>query len=160
MQRQWEICWTARRFDTSIFHRIVLIWILLKSSGRRWSLSFVNSRHGRWMLFRTRYNVLFRQFRLLTAQAGSIPAAIRLIFENCYKSKNSVNMWNLGARPVILCLKASGTALCDSTKTLRCLVPASRAGRFKNEKQTREKTMKIRRGPKMRYILLFFDNYS
>lgn len=51
-------------------------------------------------------------------------------------------------------------ALCDSTKTLRRLVPASRAGRFKNEKQTREKTMKIRRGPKMRYILLFFDNYS
>ena len=43
------------------------------------------------MLFRTRYNVLFRQFRLLTAQAGSIPAAIRLIFENCYtrKSKHS-----------------------------------------------------------------------
>ena len=37
------------------------------------------------MLFRTRYNVLFRQFRLLTAQAGSIPAAIRLIFENCYR---------------------------------------------------------------------------
>ena len=37
------------------------------------------------MLFRTRYNVLFRQIRLLTAQAGSIPAAIRLIFENCYK---------------------------------------------------------------------------
>ena len=37
------------------------------------------------MLFRTRYNVLFRQFRLLTAQAGSVPAAIRLIFENCYK---------------------------------------------------------------------------
>ena len=36
------------------------------------------------MLFQTRYNVLFRQFRLLTAQAGSIPAAIRLIFENCY----------------------------------------------------------------------------
>ena len=36
------------------------------------------------MPFRTRYNVLFRQFRLLTAQAGSIPAAIRLIFENCY----------------------------------------------------------------------------
>ena len=30
-------------------------------------------------------------------------------------------------------------ALCDSTKTLRCLVPASRAGRFKNEKQTRKK---------------------
>ena len=111
------------------------------------------------MLFRTRYNVLFRQFRLLTAQAGSIPAAIRLIFENCYKSKNSVNMWNLGARPVILCLKASGTALCDSTKTLRCLVPASRAGRFKNEKQTREKTMKIRRGPKMQYILLFFGQH-
>ena len=37
------------------------------------------------MIFRTRYNVLFRQFRLLTAQAGSVPAAIRLIFENCYK---------------------------------------------------------------------------
>ena len=37
------------------------------------------------MLFRTRYNVLFRQFCLLTAQVGSIPAAIRLIFENCYK---------------------------------------------------------------------------
>lgn len=51
-------------------------------------------------------------------------------------------------------------ALCDSTKTLRCLVPESRAGRFKNEKQTNEKTMKIRRGPKMQYILLFFDNYS
>lgn len=51
-------------------------------------------------------------------------------------------------------------ALCDSTKTLRCLVPTSRARRFKNEKQTRKKTMKIRRGPKMQYILLFFDNYS
>ena len=51
-------------------------------------------------------------------------------------------------------------ALRDSTKTLRCLVPASRAGRFKNEKQTRKKTMKIRREPKMQYILLFFDNYS
>ena len=38
------------------------------------------------MLFRTRYNALFRQFRLLTAQAGSIPAAIRLIFENCDRS--------------------------------------------------------------------------
>ena len=50
-------------------------------------------------------------------------------------------------------------ALCDSTKTLRCLVPASRAGRFKNEKQTREKTMKIRRGPKMQYILLFFGQH-
>ena len=37
------------------------------------------------MPFQMRYNVLFRQFRLLTAQAGSIPAAIRLIFENCYK---------------------------------------------------------------------------
>ena len=41
------------------------------------------------MLFRTRYNVLFRQFRLLTAQAGSIPAAIRLIFENCYNNDNA-----------------------------------------------------------------------
>ena len=40
------------------------------------------------MLFRTRYNVLFRQFRLVTAQAGSIPAAIRLIFENCYRTRN------------------------------------------------------------------------
>ena len=40
------------------------------------------------MLFQMRYNVLFRQFRLLTAQAGSIPAAIRLIFENCYKCNN------------------------------------------------------------------------
>ncbi len=50
-------------------------------------------------------------------------------------------------------------ALCDSTKTLRCLVPASRAERFKNEKQTREKTMKIRREPKMQYILLFFGQY-
>lgn len=68
-------------------------------------------------------------------------------------------MWDLRAHPAILCLKASGTALCDSTKTLRCLVPASRAERFKNEKN-REKTMKIRRGPKMQYILLFFDNYS
>ena len=37
------------------------------------------------MLFRTRYNVLFRQVRLLTAQAGSIPAAIRLIFKNLNK---------------------------------------------------------------------------
>ena len=68
-------------------------------------------------------------------------------------------MWDLRAHPAILCLKASGTALCDSTKTLRCLVLASRVGRFKNEKN-RKKTMKIRRGPKMQYILLFFDNYS
>lgn len=69
-------------------------------------------------------------------------------------------MWDLRAHPAILCLKASGTALCDSTKTLRCLVPASRAERFKNEKQIHEKTMKIRHGLKMQDILLFFDNYS
>ena len=37
------------------------------------------------MLFRTRYNVLFRQFRLLTAQAGSASADMRFDFENCYK---------------------------------------------------------------------------
>ena len=49
-------------------------------------------------------------------------------------------------------------ALCDSTKTLRCLVPASRAGDSKTKKP--RKTMKIRREPKMQYILLFFDNYS
>lgn len=36
------------------------------------------------MLFRMRSNVLFRLFHLLTTQAGSIPADIRLIFENCY----------------------------------------------------------------------------
>ena len=46
------------------------------------------------MLFRTRYNVLFRQFRLLTAQAGSIPAVIHLIFENCYKLKNDMTQQN------------------------------------------------------------------
>ena len=38
------------------------------------------------MTFQMRYNVLFRQFRLLAAQAGSIPAAIRLIFENCSRT--------------------------------------------------------------------------
>ena len=61
------------------------------------------------MLFRTRYNVLFRQFRLLTAQAGSIPAAIRLIFENCYKLQNFLGkiayLWKVlfcGAVPDIL----------------------------------------------------------
>ena len=46
------------------------------------------------MLFQMRYYVLFRQFRLLTAQAGSIPAAIRLIFENCYKLKNDMTQQN------------------------------------------------------------------
>ena len=56
------------------------LWSTVKSFLR-------NSRHGPWMLFRTRYNALFRQFRLLTAQAGSIPAAIRLIFENCYNNQ-------------------------------------------------------------------------
>lgn len=30
-------------------------------------------------------NMLFRLFRLLTAQGGSVPAAIRFIFENRYK---------------------------------------------------------------------------
>ena len=50
------------------------------------------------MLFRTRYNVLFRQFRLLTAQAGSIPAAIRLIFENCYNDVLSRSIVLVGKR--------------------------------------------------------------
>ena len=52
------------------------------------------------MLFRTRYNVLFRQFRLLTAQAGSIPAAIRLIFENCYNLRldNAFTQYVLSCR--------------------------------------------------------------
>lgn len=53
-------------------------------------------------------------------------------------------MWDLRAHPAILCLKASGTALCDSTKTLRCLVPASRAGRFKNEKAAKNDENKTR----------------
>ncbi len=35
-------------------------------------------------------------------------------------------------------------ALCDSTKTLRCLVPASRAGRFKNEKAAKNDENKTR----------------
>jgi len=35
-------------------------------------------------------------------------------------------------------------ALCDSTKTLRCLVPASRAGRFKNEKTAKNDENKTR----------------
>ena len=53
-------------------------------------------------------------------------------------------MWDLRAHPAILCLKASGTALCDSTKTLRCLVLASRAGRFKNEKAAKNDENKTR----------------
>ena len=47
------------------------------------------------MLFQMRYNVLVRQFRLLTAQAGSIPAAIRLIFENCYKQTDKLEFTNI-----------------------------------------------------------------
>jgi hypothetical protein len=35
-------------------------------------------------------------------------------------------------------------ALSDSTKTLRCLVPASRAGRFKNEKTAKNDENKTR----------------
>ena len=35
-------------------------------------------------------------------------------------------------------------ALCDSTKTLRCLVPASRAGKFKNEKTRKNDENKTR----------------
>lgn len=35
-------------------------------------------------------------------------------------------------------------ALCDSTKTLRCLVPASLAGRFKNEKAAKNDENKTR----------------
>jgi len=42
--------------------------------------------------------VLFRQFRLLTAQAGSIPAAIRLIFENCYNDVLSRSIVLVGKR--------------------------------------------------------------
>ena len=44
------------------------------------------------MLFQMRYNVLFRQFRLLTAQAGSVPAAIRLIFEKCYRNHDIITI--------------------------------------------------------------------
>lgn len=42
------------------------------------------------MLFQMRYYVLFRQFRLLTAQAGSIPAAIRLILKIAIITNNSI----------------------------------------------------------------------
>ena len=54
------------------------------------------------MLFQMRYDVLFRQFRLLTAQAGSIPAAIRLIFENCYRSSAGTGL----DAPVLLLMLA------------------------------------------------------
>ena len=67
-------------------------------------------------------------------------------------------MWNLGARPAILCLKASGTALCDSQRLYAAW--CRQVGQEDSKTKKREKTMKIRRGPKMQYILLFFDNYS
>ena len=85
MQRQWKSYWTVLEFDTFTFHRIVLTWIPLKSSGQKWRFSCINSRWGLWILFRMRSNILFRLFRLLTAQGGSVPAAIRFIFENRYK---------------------------------------------------------------------------
>ena len=43
----------------------------------------------------------FLQFRLLTAQAGSIPAAIRLIFENCYKLNNILYIHTLDSCSVL-----------------------------------------------------------
>ena len=47
------------------------------------------------MLFRMRFRYAFQTvIRLLTAQAGSIPAAIRLIFKNCYKLKNDMTQQN------------------------------------------------------------------
>ncbi len=52
------------------------------------------------MRFLMQSNVLFRLFLLLTAQAGSIPADICLILENCYKERdfvhpNVVQFWHL-----------------------------------------------------------------
>lgn len=82
-----KICWTARGFDTSIFHRIVLIWILLKNFGRRWSLSFVNSRRGRWMPFQMRFRMLSTLWLFLIVPAGSASADMRFNFENCYNSQ-------------------------------------------------------------------------
>ena len=90
MQRQWEICWTAPVFDAFIFHHIVLIWILLKNFGRRWRLSFVNSRRGRWMLFQMRFRMLFTLWLSLIVPAGSASADMRFNFENCYKENRGI----------------------------------------------------------------------
>ncbi len=54
------------------------------------------------MLFLMQSNVLFRLFLLLTVQAGSISADIRLILENCYKERdfvypNAMQFWHLQA---------------------------------------------------------------
>lgn len=67
-------------------------------------------------------------------------------------------MWDLRARPAILCLKASGTALCDSQRLYAAW--CRQVGQEDSKTKKPRKTMKIRRGPKMQYILLFFDNYS
>lgn len=47
------------------------------------------------MLFRTRSNMLFRLFCLLTAQGGSVLAAIRFIFENCHNLKQKTEVVKL-----------------------------------------------------------------
>ena len=44
------------------------------------------------MFFRTQSNMLFRLFCLLTAQGGSVLAAIRFIFENCHNLKQKTEV--------------------------------------------------------------------
>lgn len=49
-------------------------------------------------------------------------------------------------------------ALSDSTKIYAAW--CRQVGQEDSKTKKPRKTMKIRRGPKMQYILLFFDNYS
>ena len=59
---------------------------LVKNFGRRWRLSFVNSRRGRWMPFQMRFRMLSTLLLSLIVPAGSSSADMRFNFENCYKS--------------------------------------------------------------------------
>ena len=66
---------------------------LVKNFGRRWRLSFVNSRRGRWMPFQMRFRILSTLLLSLIVPAGSASANMRFNFENCYK-RNLPRQWD------------------------------------------------------------------
>ena len=85
-----------------------------------------------------------RQYRIILS--ADTASEVRQLPERCLSRKagivrccHKLRIHGVGRAGTSTVFPQAVFALCDSTKTLRCLVPASRAERFKNEKTAKKR---------------------
>ena len=90
-----------------------------------------------------------RQYRIILS--ADTASEVRQMPERCLSRKAGIvrccpklRIHGVGRAGTSTVFPQAVFALCDSTKTLRCLVPASRAGKFKNEKTAKNDENKTR----------------